>query len=142
MSRYLELSVEGPCERVAERALRAFQNVGKVESYNLAGAVICGTIPVSGNEASVRISWHPGKKEGKVQVEIAAVSDDLLSQAADSALYAYASTYKAIGWPGSQRTQWERQQKIERLTRRFVPLLLGALVLGILLGPTDCQVIR
>lgn len=97
-------------ERVGERALRAFRRIGKVRHHDLPGASIEGVIKIDGEPADVRISWRPGR-EGRVRVDIAASSDDTLSQAADSALYTYASAYKSVGWPNPERDRQELRQK-------------------------------
>ena len=122
MSRYLELSVEGTMERVGERALRAFRRIGKVAQHDLNAAQIVGVIKIDGEPADIRISWRPGRT-GRIRIEIAATSDDTLNRAADSALYTYASTFKAIGWPNPERDRRERQQKLWRLVLGSVGLL-------------------
>lgn len=141
MSRYLELSVDGTVERVGERALRAFRRTGKVQQYDLGAAAINGIIKVDGEPALVRISWRPGR-EGRVRIEIAASSDDILSQAADSALYTYASAYKAVGWPDPAREQWERQQLLLRISGGLCAALLLAALLFLLFRTAAFQSIR
>lgn len=110
-------------ERVGERALRAFRRIGKVKHHDLPGANIQGVIRIDGEPADVRISWRPGR-EGRVRVDIAASSDDTLSQAADSALYTYASTYKAVGWPSPERDRRERQQNLLKLFGGVIAAIL------------------
>ncbi|WP_395095131.1 hypothetical protein [Armatimonas sp.] len=138
MSRYLELSVDGTVERVGERALRAFRRIGKVEQHDLPAALIAGIIKVDGEPASVQISWKPGR-EGRVRIEIAANSYDTLSQAADSALYTYASAYKAAGWPDPERDRRERQQNLLRISGGFLALLLLATLIYLLIGTAAQQ---
>jgi hypothetical protein len=123
MSRYLELSVEGNMERVGERALRAFRRLGKVAKHDLNTAQIAGVIKIDGEPADVRISWREGRS-GRVRIEIAASSEDTLSRAADSALYTYASTFKAVGWPNPERDRRERRQKLWRLALGGIGILL------------------
>jgi hypothetical protein len=128
MSRYLELSVDGTMERVGERALRAFKRIGRVKQQDLPGAQIAGVIRIDGEPAEVRISWKPGR-EGRVRIDIAATSDDTLSQAADSALYTYASSYKAVGWPNPERDRQERRQRLLKVGGGLLSVvLLGALI--------------
>jgi hypothetical protein len=124
MSRYLELSVEGPLERVGERALRAFRRIGKVTQPDIATSQIEGIVKVDGEPANVRVSWKSGR-EGRVRIEIAASSNDTLNQAADSALYTYASAYKAVGWPDPERDRLEEKQRQLRM--------IGLSIAGVLL---------
>ena len=128
MSRYLELSVEGDMERVGERALRAYRRLGKVTQHDLTNGQIVGIIKVEGEPADVTIIWKPGRT-GRIKMEIAANSDDLLNRAADSAMYTYASTYKAVGWPNPERDRKEHRQKQLRIGGSiFAVILLGTLV--------------
>jgi hypothetical protein len=141
MSRYLELSVDGTMERVGERALRAFRRIGRVRSHDLLGAQIQGIIRIDGEPADVRISWRPGR-EGRVRVDIAASSDDTLSQAADSALYTYASTYKSVGWPDPVRDRQERTQRQLKITIGTLGIILAMALAYILLKTSAYQLIR
>jgi hypothetical protein len=109
---------------VGERAHRAFRRIGRVGQCDLPSAKIAGVIKIDGEPANVRISWKPGR-EGRVRIEVAASSDDTLNRAADSALYTYASTYKAVGWPNPERDRRERRQKWLRIGGGIVLLLLA-----------------
>ena len=134
MSRYLELSVEGTAERVGERALRAFKRIGKVTDQDAAASQIAGVIKVYGEPADVRISWKSGQ-EGRMRIEIAATSYDTLSQAADSALYAYARSYKAVGWhsaPADSSANKKRQRYL--IGGAIAAALLLTLVLGFIVA--------
>jgi hypothetical protein len=141
MSRYLELSVDGTVETVGERALRAFRRVGRVTQQDLAVAHIEGTIRIDGEPARMKISWKPGR-EGRVRVEIAANSNDTLSQAADSALYTYASAYKAVGWPDPERDRRELLQRQLRIGTGMVALVLLGVLVYVLVGTAAFQRIR
>jgi hypothetical protein len=141
MSRYLELSVDGTMERVGERALRAFRRIGKVKEQDLSAGKIAGIIRIDGEPADVRISWRPGR-EGRVRMDIAASSDDTLSQAADSALYTYASTYKSVGWPNPERDRQEQTQKQLKLAVGTVAVILAGVLAYILLKTSAYQSIR
>ena len=127
MSRYLELSVEGDMERVGERALRAYRRLGKVTKNNLANGQIVGIIKIDGEPADVIITWKPGRA-GRIKMEVAASSEDTLNRAADSAMYTYASTYKAVGWPNPERERQEHKQKQLRMGGS----ILAVILLGIL----------
>lgn len=130
MSRYLEMSVEGGLEAVGERIHRAFRKVGRVQKFAPTEGQIEGIIKAGGEPASVRVSWYPGR-ENRIRIDIAATSDDTLSQAADSALYTFAGSYKAVGWPNPER---ERQERKELWLRRTRIGLGTVLVLGVLYG--------
>jgi hypothetical protein len=127
MSRYLEMSVEGTLEGVGERIQRAFRKVGKVQTFDASKGQIAGVIRVSGEPADVRVSWYPGR-ENRIRIDIAATSDDTLSQAADSALYTFASSYKAVGWPNPER---DRRERWAQLLRRGGMALAAVLALSL-----------
>jgi hypothetical protein len=127
MSRYLELSVEGDMERVGERALRAYRRLGKVTQQDLTKGQIVGIIKIEGEPADVTITWKPGRA-GRIKMEVAANSEDILNRAADSAMYTYASTYKAVGWPNPERDRQERKLKQLRIVGGiFATILIGTL---------------
>lgn len=127
MSRYLEMTVEGSTDRVGERALRAFRRVGRVQRVDLSEAQIEGVIRIGGEPAQTRVSW---RQEGdhRSRLDIAATSDDTLSRAADSALYTYARSYKAVGWPDPERDRIESRKRLVKFS------IGGALGVALLLG--------
>jgi hypothetical protein len=129
MSRYLEMSVEGIPERVGERALRAFRRIGKIQRADLSSAIIEGTIKIHGEVAHTRVTWRP-EGDSRSRLDIAASSDDTLNRAADSALYTYARTYKAIGWPDPEKDRLEQKQRRAHIGK----LALVAIVLGVGVG--------
>ena len=77
-----------------------------------------------------------------MRIEIAASSYDTLSQAADSALYTYASAYKAAGWPDPERDRRNRQRNLLRISGGFLALLLLSTLIYILLVTAAQQRIR
>ena len=109
MSRFLELTVRGECDEVGECAIRAFRSIGRVR--NTEAASIYGVIRADGFPAEVTVAWKPGRDTGYICLDISANSDDTLSQAADSALYAFARAYKAMAHHGPEI---ERMARIRR----------------------------
>lgn len=93
MSRFMEIPVSGPIERIASRAHDAFRAIGRVESFD-AGAQIVGTIRSGRDTARVTIRWK-ARGEGFL-LDIESDSNDRLSQAADRAIYAFAGEYKDV----------------------------------------------
>lgn len=133
MSRYLEMSVEGAPENVAERIQRAYRKVGKIQSLDLKQGKVEGIIKESGEPAYVRVTWYPGR-ENRIRIDIAATSDDTLSQAADRALYTFASSYKAVGWPNPERDRQERRELLLKRGGLALALLLVVTLLYLLLA--------
>ncbi len=93
MSRYLEIPVSGPLERVAARAREAFQAIGRVETFE-PGSQISGTIRCDGGVARVTVRWRPSGENFLLDIE--ANSGERLYQVADRALYLFAGEYKDI----------------------------------------------
>lgn len=83
-----------------------------------------GIIRIDGFPADVTVVWKPGRDAGYISLDISATSDDTLSQAADSALYAYARALKAFMLYGPEI---ERSARIRRwVTVGVVAVLLLA----------------
>ena len=98
MSRFLEITVAGNPNAVAERAYRAFRTVGRVRQWE-PEASLSGVIRVDGYPTWVTVTWKPVRDSEQVHVDISARSDDRLSQVADRALYRFVRAYRAVGWP-------------------------------------------
>ena len=94
---------------MADCAVRAFRSIGKIKGQ--AATSIEGVIKIDGFPADVTVAWKPGRDAGYTCLDISATSDDTLSQAADSALYAFARAYKAITLYGPEI---ERNARIKR----------------------------
>ena len=125
------MTVDGTMDRVGERALRAFRRVGKVQQVDLPSAQIEGVIKIDGNLAQTRVTWRP-EGESRSRLDIAASSEDTLNRAADSALYTYARSYKAVGWPDPERDRLEQKQ--QRTTVAIGAFLLLALSYGLFIA--------
>jgi hypothetical protein len=97
MSRYLEISVDGPLNLVTERAERAFSWIGKIDHVDTHR--IEGVIKIDGEPAYVTVTLLSPKKNNRIPIEIKATSHDRLSRAADSALFKFANAYKSAGTP-------------------------------------------
>lgn len=93
MSRFMEIPVSGPLERIAGRAHDAFKAIGRVESFDAATEIV-GTIRSGRDTARVTVRWR-ARGEGFL-LDIESDSSDRLSQAADRAIYAFAGEYKDV----------------------------------------------
>jgi hypothetical protein len=93
MSRYLEIPVSGPQERVAARAREAFRSIGRVETFE-AVSHISGTIRCDGGTARVTVRWRASGDNFLLDIE--ANSGERLYRVADRALYLFAGEYKDI----------------------------------------------
>jgi hypothetical protein len=136
MSRYLEMSVNGEIPKVGERALRAFGRIGKVSAYDLSIPEIEGVIKIDGEPAEVRVSFKPWSN-GRTRIEMAANSNDVLSRAADGALYAFARAYKSAGWLNSEEDRQERRQRALRITMITAGVLLLLTLIYLLLRASN-----
>lgn len=123
MSRFLELTVRGEHDEVADCAVRAFRSIGRVRNSETSS--IDGVIKIDGYPADVTVAWKPGRDAGYVCLDISATSDDTLSQAADSALYAFARAYKNYSLHGPE---------IERMARLRRRITIGVLVAAALIA--------
>ncbi|MGC4046501.1 MAG: hypothetical protein QM758_22135 [Armatimonas sp.] len=93
MSRYLEIPVSGPLERIAERAHLAFRSIGRVQQYTPTSH-ITGTIRCNGVNVDFRVSWKEANES--FLLDLKADTAERLYAVADRALYEFARAYKAV----------------------------------------------
>jgi hypothetical protein len=93
MSRYLEIPVSGPLNRIAERAHLAFRAIGRVESYQ-PDQCVTGVIRCGGASIDFQVSWKEGPET--FLLDLKASAPERFYTAADRALYEFARAYKAV----------------------------------------------
>jgi hypothetical protein len=91
----MEIVSADPADLVARRAHKAFRRIGKVDEYD-AASFVEGRVNVDGYTAYMTVEWKPHRDGERVKVDIAASSNDSLSRAADSAMYLFLDTFKAV----------------------------------------------
>lgn len=121
MSRYLEIPVSGPLERIAERAHLAFRSIGRVQRY-VPETHIIGTIRCNGVSVDFRVSWK--EANGSFLLDLKADTTERLYTVADRALYDFARAYKAV-IEEERELAAQQEESQEPWYRRLWPLKKG-----------------
>ncbi len=121
----MEIVTYDSMEIVSLRAHEATLRIGKVLEYKPTEFVEA-KVYTDGYPALLTVEWHPHRDGERIRLDISASSRDVLSRAADSALYRFADAFKSIH-------EEDLPILAQRRSRRRVLIIAGAIFGGIFL---------
>lgn len=114
MSRYLELTVSGTLDAVAERSRRAFRSIGRVRHFDPESCVE-GILRTEGHPVRVTVRWGPARTAGQIHLDIRASTRTLQFRDADDALYDFVRAYRDTDWPDPEADRIRHRRRITGL---------------------------